>query len=103
MLVPVNTASRRAAAPVGPPSGSAPDALDQLRKLAELRDAGILSSEEFEEGAEEAVARLLDAPQRKLPACSASAESGVPGRRDERDELLSLVVGEDDGAQHRRR
>ena len=75
MLVPVNTASRRAAAPVGPPSGSAPDALDQLRKLAELRDAGILSSEEFEEGAEEAVARLLE-PVFKLSTFM--ADSQVP-------------------------
>jgi hypothetical protein len=34
-------------APTAPAAASAPDATDQLRKLAELRDAGILSEEEF--------------------------------------------------------
>ncbi len=31
-----------------PSSASQPDVLDQLRKLAELRDAGVISNDEFE-------------------------------------------------------
>jgi|SRR6478672_1727043 len=33
--------------PNEPPSASGPDALDQLKKLAELRDAGVLTEDEF--------------------------------------------------------
>lgn len=37
-----------AAAGGGAPTPTAPDNLDQLKKLAELRDAGVVSEEEFE-------------------------------------------------------
>lgn len=39
-------------------STAAPDSMDQLRKLAELRDAGILTSEEFESKKAELLARM---------------------------------------------
>lgn len=35
-------------APTSPPAQSTPDAIDQVKRLAELRDQGILSPEEFE-------------------------------------------------------
>lgn len=38
---------RAAQAPAAPPA-AAPDALDQLAKLAALRDAGVVTPEEFE-------------------------------------------------------
>jgi hypothetical protein len=45
----VNTAARSAAGPAATPATApAPDPLDQLRKLAELRDAGIVTNEEFD-------------------------------------------------------
>ena len=46
---PVNTAGRVAAIADAPVTTEViPDSLDQLRKLAELRDAGIVTAEEFE-------------------------------------------------------
>ena len=44
----LNTAGRAAALAAAPAPEVAPDSLDQLRKLAELRDAGIVTDEEFE-------------------------------------------------------
>jgi hypothetical protein len=45
----VNTAARSAAGPATTPATApAPDPFDQLRKLAELRDAGIVTNEEFD-------------------------------------------------------
>lgn len=47
----VNTAARSAAGPAATPATAlvpSPDPMEQLRKLAELRDAGIVTNEEFE-------------------------------------------------------
>jgi hypothetical protein len=45
-----NAAAPRTDQPAGPPQqhAAAPIALDELRKLAELRDAGIITPQEFE-------------------------------------------------------
>lgn len=45
----INSVSRApvAAGVVGPAEVTVPDLADQIRKLAELRDAGILTAEEF--------------------------------------------------------
>ncbi len=48
-----------AAAPVpAPPPPSAPDVYDHLRKLGELRDAGVLSQEEFDAKKAELLGRV---------------------------------------------
>jgi hypothetical protein len=40
------------------PQPQAPDVMDQLKKLGELRDAGVLTSEEFEAKKADLLARL---------------------------------------------
>jgi len=45
------------AAPAGPPAAET-DPMEQIRKLAELRDAGILSNEEFESKKAEILGRI---------------------------------------------
>ena len=54
------TASPGAAAPAPAPvaASATPDPFEQLRKLGELRDAGILSTEEFEAKKAEILSRL---------------------------------------------
>jgi hypothetical protein len=47
-----------AAAPQAGPSASAESPMDQLKKLAELRDAGIVSNEEFEAKKAELLGRM---------------------------------------------
>jgi len=42
----------------GTPDHSAPDALDQLRKLGELRDAGVLTDDEFNAKKAELLGRI---------------------------------------------
>lgn len=46
------------AAPTPPEPAAVPDPTDQLRKLAELRDAGIITPEEFEAKKAEILARM---------------------------------------------
>jgi hypothetical protein len=49
---------RPAEAAPTPESAAPPDAMDQLRKLAELRDAGVLTPEEFEAKKTELLSRM---------------------------------------------
>jgi hypothetical protein len=46
------------ATPTAPVSGDAPDVADQIRKLGQLRDEGLVSAEEFETKRAELLARL---------------------------------------------
>ncbi len=44
--------------PTAAPATSAPDPMDQLRKLGELRDAGVLTPEEFDSKKADLLARM---------------------------------------------
>ena len=50
--------SPRQSAPPAPPGAPPGDAMEQLKKLGELRDAGVVTSEEFEAKKAELLRRM---------------------------------------------